>query len=189
MDSVQKVWSSAVLFFCACTVSDFAWKMGHGKKNLLLNRDPKFNIWTFFFEFWHFLGKKIACPTYWQKNTVGIPVGSPAAPKLCNVCRYPFSLAQNEQRIQKSVTAILSTALQSPDFFFVLLLHRIICYWLKREGSFKKTGVQVGHKSAEGIPSYIFKTKIIPKLSRIRWDTPTEKNHRIQTVGSGPQYR
>ena len=107
---------------------------------------------------------------------MGIPVGSPAAPKLCNVCRYPFSLAQNEQRIQKSVTAILSTALQSPDFFFVLLLHRIICYWLKREGSFKKTGVQVGHKSAEGIPSYIFKTKIIPKLSRIRWDTPTEKN-------------
>ena len=43
---------------------------------------------------------------------------------------------------------------------------------LAQDDFFWKKGVQVGHKSAEGIPSYIFKTKIIPKLSgkEIRWD-------------------
>ena len=43
----------------------------------------------------------------------------------------------------------------------------------------------MGHKSAEGIPSYIFKTKIIPKLSgkEIRWDINQDGKNRIQTVG------
>ena len=57
---------------------------------------------------------------------------------------------------------------------------------LAQDDFFWKKGVQVGHKSAEGIPSYIFKTKIIPKLSRkeIRWDSTKGEKNRIQTVGS-----
>ena len=56
---------------------------------------------------------------------------------------------------------------------------------LAQDDFFWKKGVQVGHKSAEGIPSYIFKTKIIPKLSgkEIRWDINQDGKNRIQTVG------
>lgn len=56
---------------------------------------------------------------------------------------------------------------------------------LAQDDFFWKKGVQVGHKSAEGIPSYIFKTKIIPKLSRkeIRWDSTKGEKTEYKQLG------